>query len=606
VTRLAALVAYLAALLAVDTQAAVPGQLVLGALTWLVLGSVLLRETPLVRAQTLVVVVVATCGEVVGSIVWGVYTYRLENLPSFVPPAHGLVFLAGAALARAASRPLLRRVLVGGALVGVLGWGLAGVTVLPRADVGGALGALLLAVYLLRGRAPAVYAGVFLVVAWLELYGTALGTWTWAMTIPGTGVPNGNPPSGVAAGYVWFDLVALALAPRLVALAQRVRGGGLVPSEPLAPRQLGREREADAALGFGRRDRELPDHPERDDQQLRLVAVGAERDEAEARVGRDRPEPVQAPVGKLGGDARLHPVLLGERLDSAVDAAHELLQRAGHPRCPELRHGGTLGERRRQRSRVQDDERPRRPRQRDVELPQPLRPLRDEGRLEDDNVVELEPLRVARGQHCDVVERRELVSEQHELVRQLVRRDQRHQALSCGEPRDLAVGLRDELLRVNPPHERRVGARAVGERRLEAGRDHVEQRQRELHQLARYPVGVAKLLDGRVLRTRQEPEHLLPAGVGDRPRRLGDVAEQGDCPFTGAARDRAELHGCQVLRLVHDDVPVRARRRADEGVRLVEQRDVAVAPGRPASAEEALLRLVEDPVTRLARKAGSV
>jgi hypothetical protein len=154
VTRLAALVAYLAALLAVDTQAAVPGQLVLGALTWLVLGSVLLRETPLVRAQTLVVVVVATCGEVVGSIVWGVYTYRLENLPSFVPPAHGLVFLAGAALARAASRPLLRRVLVGGALVGVLGWGLAGVTVLPRADVGGALGALLLAVYLLRGRRP--------------------------------------------------------------------------------------------------------------------------------------------------------------------------------------------------------------------------------------------------------------------------------------------------------------------------------------------------------------------------------------------------------------------------------------------------------------------
>jgi hypothetical protein len=49
------------------------------------------------------------------------------------------------------------------------------------------------------------------------------------VTIPGTGVPNGNPPSGVAAGYVWFDLVALALAPRLVALAQRVRGGGLVP-----------------------------------------------------------------------------------------------------------------------------------------------------------------------------------------------------------------------------------------------------------------------------------------------------------------------------------------------------------------------------------------
>jgi hypothetical protein len=30
-------------------------------------------------------------------------------------------------------------------------------------------------------------------------------------------VPQGNPPSGVASGYVWFDIVALALAPRLLA-----------------------------------------------------------------------------------------------------------------------------------------------------------------------------------------------------------------------------------------------------------------------------------------------------------------------------------------------------------------------------------------------------
>jgi len=227
-TRPLAIVGYLAVLLAVDTQVALPGQLVLGALTWLALGAALRRETPLLRVQTLVVVAVATCGEILGSIVWGVYTYRLENLPSFVPPAHGLVYLAGAALAGAAgSSTLLVRV----ALVAVLAWAVAGVTVLPRADVGGALGALLLAVYLLRGRSPGVYAGVFLVVAWLELYGTALGTWSWAAEIPGTGVPNGNPPSGVAAGYVWFDIVALAAAPRLLLgwerLRDRARGGEL-------------------------------------------------------------------------------------------------------------------------------------------------------------------------------------------------------------------------------------------------------------------------------------------------------------------------------------------------------------------------------------------
>jgi hypothetical protein len=158
----------------------------------------------------------------VGSIVWGVYTYRLENLPSFVPPAHGLVYLAGVAIAGwAAPR---REALVRVALVLVLGWGLAGITVLPREDVGGAIGAAMLSVYLVRGRAPHIYAGVFLVVAWLELYGTAIGTWQWAPVIPGTDVSNGNPPSGVASGYVWFDIVALAAAPRLLALWSRLRG----------------------------------------------------------------------------------------------------------------------------------------------------------------------------------------------------------------------------------------------------------------------------------------------------------------------------------------------------------------------------------------------
>jgi hypothetical protein len=222
-TRALALLSFIGVLLAVDTQVDAHGQLLLGLAAWIALAAALRDVPPLLRAQALVVVVVATCAEVVGSIIWGVYTYRLENLPSFVPPCHGLVYLAGAALATAAAprKELLVRV----ALVAVVAWGIAGVTVLPRADVGGAIGAALLAVYLIRGRAPEIYAGVFLVVAWLELYGTAVGTWEWAVTIPGTGVPQGNPPSGVASGYVWFDIVALALAPPLIRWGGRIRSG---------------------------------------------------------------------------------------------------------------------------------------------------------------------------------------------------------------------------------------------------------------------------------------------------------------------------------------------------------------------------------------------
>ena len=59
--------------------------------------------------------------------------------------------------------------------------------------------------------------------AGLELYGTAIGTWRWAGALPGLGIPDGNPPSGVASGYVWFDVMALLLAPRLLTLVPRLR-----------------------------------------------------------------------------------------------------------------------------------------------------------------------------------------------------------------------------------------------------------------------------------------------------------------------------------------------------------------------------------------------
>ena len=211
--------AYLAALLAADTQVDYHGQLALGAVTWIVLLVALRPLTPLARAQALGVVAFATIGEVTGSLVWGVYNYRLHNLPLFIPPAHGIVYLSGLAL----TRVLTARRLVAAAAAGSIGWGLAGLTVLPRLDVAGAIGVPLLCVFLWRSRARATYAAVFLVVGALELYGTSIGTWHWARALPGLGIPDGNPPSGVASGYVWFDVMALLVAPWLVAGVQWMR-----------------------------------------------------------------------------------------------------------------------------------------------------------------------------------------------------------------------------------------------------------------------------------------------------------------------------------------------------------------------------------------------
>ncbi len=213
--------AYLAVLLALDHYATYPEQLALGALTWVVLAAALTRVAPAQRAQALGVVVFATIGEVTGSLIWGVYTYRLHNLPLFVPPAHGLVYLTGLALATALSRHTRALVII--AATAAATWGLLGLFVLPRRDVAGALLVPTLLLFLWRGRNREIYAGVFVVVAALELYGTAIGTWRWARELPGLGIPDGNPPSGVASGYVWFDVMALLVAPYIVVLTRRLK-----------------------------------------------------------------------------------------------------------------------------------------------------------------------------------------------------------------------------------------------------------------------------------------------------------------------------------------------------------------------------------------------
>jgi len=211
--------AYLAALLAIDTQVGWGGQLALGAATWVVLLAALRPLPGLARAQALGVVAFATVGELTGSLIWGVYHYRLHNLPLFIPPAHGLVYLSGVALAGIVPA----RRLVALAAAGASAWGLAGLSVLPRLDLAGAFGVPLLLAFLWRSRFRAAYAGVFVVVAALELYGTSIGTWRWATHLPGTGIADGNPPSGVASGYVWFDVMALLVAPRLLMLASALR-----------------------------------------------------------------------------------------------------------------------------------------------------------------------------------------------------------------------------------------------------------------------------------------------------------------------------------------------------------------------------------------------
>ena len=213
----------IASFLALDHFASHGEQLLLGAATWAILIASCASLEPEDRARALLVVMVATCAEVIGSIVLGAYTYRLENLPAFVPPGHGLVFLAGLRISRSAPVRSHPRAFVGAVIAIVAAWGIAGLLLLGRTDVLGAITGALLIYVLIRGRTATLYAGVFLVVGFLEIYGTSIGAWHWAASTPDTSLPAGNPPSGIAGVYVLFDVLAIALAPRLLRALDRAR-----------------------------------------------------------------------------------------------------------------------------------------------------------------------------------------------------------------------------------------------------------------------------------------------------------------------------------------------------------------------------------------------
>ena len=83
---------------------------------------------------------------------------------------------------------------------------------------------LVFIVFLFKGRSPLLYLAAFFITTWLELIGTAVGTWQWAVIDPVLDLPQGNPPSGVAAWYCLVDTVALGGAPVVLNALKRLKG----------------------------------------------------------------------------------------------------------------------------------------------------------------------------------------------------------------------------------------------------------------------------------------------------------------------------------------------------------------------------------------------
>ncbi len=209
-TRALLIVATLAGGLAADVYTNIVGQTIVGLIVWLALFSLLSDVDRDTRFALMACLVIATAGEIVLSLGWGLYTYRLDNIPLFVPPGHVLMLLLGFSLARRISDAVA---------LGIIGC--AGVYSLAAAAAGvDTLGALLFLVLAVASLAMPnhrrLYASTFVLALALEVYGTWLGNWSWAREVPGMPLVTTNPPGAAGAFYCALDALVLLASVRIV------------------------------------------------------------------------------------------------------------------------------------------------------------------------------------------------------------------------------------------------------------------------------------------------------------------------------------------------------------------------------------------------------
>lgn len=165
-----------------------------------------LRVSKVLKELMLFGVIVAFGGEILFSLVLGMYTYRLENLPLYVPLGHSLVY---AAVYYIAKEPLLKlhkeqliRFLYLLVLLYALFW------LLFAGDVFGFV--CTLGVFLLLRRyakSRLFFLIMYFMIVYLELLGTHYGAWVWPEIWFNTFafMPSANPPSGISLFYFGFD-----------------------------------------------------------------------------------------------------------------------------------------------------------------------------------------------------------------------------------------------------------------------------------------------------------------------------------------------------------------------------------------------------------------
>jgi hypothetical protein len=189
--------------LALDQGLAFWGQAITNVVVWGLFLHCLRRAQAYEQVMFASCLVYATLGEVFLALVWGLYDYRLGNVPLFVPPGHVLLFMLGRALAP--------RLTLG--TVAFVPLATAPLVLWLAASGADTLGLPLFAIFVACvafGEAKRLYATMFVLALAMELYGTGLGNWTWNAQVPSVGLTASNPPLAAGAFYCVLDLLVMS------------------------------------------------------------------------------------------------------------------------------------------------------------------------------------------------------------------------------------------------------------------------------------------------------------------------------------------------------------------------------------------------------------
>jgi hypothetical protein len=170
------------------------------------------RSASRLREQMLYAVIIGYVGEYLFSIVLGMYTYRLGNVPHYVPLGHAIVLIATVYFCKESIVKTYRKLIEKIITVFILIY--ATLFLIFAGDVFGFIMSLLV-IFFLRNkpRERLFYLSMYVVVAFVEIIGTNYQCWSWPETAWGVlpFLKSANPPSGISLFYFLLDLGSLWL-----------------------------------------------------------------------------------------------------------------------------------------------------------------------------------------------------------------------------------------------------------------------------------------------------------------------------------------------------------------------------------------------------------